>query len=38
METLPPKSGFQEKNLQEVPGRSLAAKSELIIRGIKNIL
>lgn len=40
--TVPPrkmdfkKSGFQEKqNLQEVPGRSLVAESDLIIKGIK---
>lgn len=44
-DTVPPrkmdfkKSGFQEKqNLQEVPGRSLVAESDLIIKGIKNIL
>lgn len=43
METPPPrKMDFRKKkkkkHLQEVPGRSLAAESELIIKGIKNIL
>lgn len=37
MTTALRKSRFQEKKNSQVPGRSLAAKSDFIIKGMKNI-